>query len=318
MFRTSLILLGCCFLISSVHAGDKVENPVAVQGKPYENSHFLVVDSVLLHYRTWNDTLLHPKGKIVLIHGFTGSTFCWRKNVESLTREGYLVVAVDLPSFGYSERNPDLNQSNSNRALLVWKLLSKIDQDDPAHWDIAGHSMGGGIAEAMAIIYPGRTRSLTIVDGMVFRKSSNLTYTAAVAGNNRLINRLMVKMAENNILTYNTMRRLLKSAYGRPPDSSEVLGYLQPLLADGTAKAMFGVWTHAKEVVKMDSDSLQNTPVLIVWGSRDKWIGKGTGRRFHKSLPLSNMELIPGGGHIPMETHPAAFDRIFARFLNTR
>ncbi len=52
--------------------------------KPYVNSHFIRVDTILLHYRDWNGNLAHPKGKVLLIHGFIGSTYCWRMNVEAL------------------------------------------------------------------------------------------------------------------------------------------------------------------------------------------------------------------------------------------
>ncbi|MCK7539456.1 MAG: hypothetical protein MZV63_55395 [Marinilabiliales bacterium] len=48
---------------------------------------------------------------------------------------------MDLPSFGYSGRYPELNQSNSNRARLVW-MLKEIDGAGPAGWIVVGHSMG--------------------------------------------------------------------------------------------------------------------------------------------------------------------------------
>lgn len=303
------------FLVSSLTYGGRKDRVAPVPANPYDNSHFLRVDSVLLHYRTWNDDLPGPRGKIVLIHGFCGSTHCWRKNIEPLVAAGFRVVAVDLPSFGYSERNPSLNQSNSSRALLVWHLLDAIDGKDTTPWNVAGHSMGGGVAEAMALVEPTRTQTLTVVDGLVFMKSSNLTNTASAAAKNRLVNRFLVNMTENNVFTYKTLRRLLKSAYGRQPDSVEVMGYLTPLLIDGTAQAAFGVWTHSREVVSMDVKTMPTIPLLIIWGGKDNWIGKGKGRRLQKAVPGSDMEIIPGAGHIPIETHPDEFNAIFVPWL---
>jgi 2-hydroxy-6-oxonona-2,4-dienedioate hydrolase len=316
MLRTSIILLCFCVLTSwGAAKSGKKENHLQVPSKPYENSHFLTVDSVQLHYRIWNDTIARPRGKVIFVHGFSGSTFSWRKNIEPLVKAGFRIVAVDLPSFGYSGRYPDLNQSNSNRARLVWLLLQEIDGSDTAGWNVVGHSMGGGVAEAMAILEPGRTRSLTIVDGMIFMKSSNMTSTVSAAGRNKYVNHFMVEMAEKNVITYKRIDKLLKSAYGRVPDSTEVMGYLTPLLIEGTADAAFGIWTHSREIEKMDVETLSTLPVLIIWGSKDKWISKGKGKRFHKALPNSEFKIISGAGHIPMETHTLEFNKILVEFL---
>lgn len=316
MLRTSLVVLICWFLAVGGMAGVTIkENPGRTPSKPYENSHFLTVDSVLFHYRVWNDTLTRPRGKVILVHGFCGSSFSWRKNIEPLVRAGFRVITVDLPSFGYSGRYPELNQSNSNRARLVWMLLKEIDGADTAGWNVVGHSMGGGVAEAMAILEPARTRSLVIVDGMVFIKSSNLTNTASAAGRNKYVNHFMVDIAKKNVITYKRIDRLLKSAYGRAPDSTEVLGYLTPLLTEGTAEAAFGVWTHSHEIVKMDIGTLPRMPVLIIWIRKDPWIGKGKGERFHEAIPLSELKIIPGRGHIPMETHTEDFNKYLVEFL---
>ena len=316
MQRFLLVILLPVMLMPVTFAGSVRDGiPVPVPSKPYENSCFYITDSVMLHYRIWNDTLSHPRGKVILIHGFSGSTFCWRKNIQPLVDAGFLVVAVDLPSFGYSERDPELNQSNSNRARLLWQLLSSLDGGEFSSWNIAGHSMGGGVAEAMAILEPARTRSLTIVSGMVFQKSSNLINTMSFAGRNRHVKAFLVELTEKKAITFRSISRLLKSAYGRSPDSVEVMGYLTPLLMEGTAEAALGIFTRSEEVVRMEIDPLENIPVHILWGSKDKWIKIMVGKKFHEAVPGSEMEIIPGAGHILMETHPKEFNRLFVPWL---
>ncbi|HNW75825.1 MAG TPA: alpha/beta hydrolase [Bacteroidales bacterium] len=316
MQRFLSVILFSVMLMPVAYAGGIRDGiPVPVPSKPYENSCFYIAGPVMLHYRIWNDTLSHPRGKVILIHGFSGSTFCWRKNIKPLVDAGFLVVAVDLPSFGYSERDPELNQSNSNRARLLWQLLSALDGGEWSSWNIAGHSMGGGVAEAMAILEPARTRSLTIVSGMVFQKSSNLINTVSFAGRNRHVSKFLVELTEEKALTYKSMSRLLKSAYGRSPDSAEVMGYLTPLLIEGTAEAALGIFTRSDEVVRMNIDSLGTIPVHILWGSKDKWIKIGVGKKFHEAVRGSEMEIIPGAGHILIETHPEEFNRLFVPWL---
>ncbi len=286
-----------------------------IPAHPYPNSHFRTVDSVRIHYRTWNDSLSHPRGKVFLVHGFSGSTFCYRKNIETLVQAGFYVVAVDLPCFGYSQRDPQLNQSQSNRARMLWLLLDSLNPGDTTRWNIVGHSMGGGTVEAMAILQPGRTRSLTIIDGMVFSRNKNLTGAVGMVARDQRIHRILISYTQKNLITYNNMRRLLKSAYGRPPDSTEVMGYLEPLLIEGTADAIWGVWTHAQEPVHLDSETLARMDILVVWGGKDRWIRKSTGKTFIKDIPGAEMVIIQKAGHIPMETDPDIFNGLLVTFL---
>lgn len=62
----------------------------------FENSYFMQIDGVQLHYRTWQPPESNHCGNILFIHGLSGSTFSWRYVVDSLIEKGYSVVAVDL------------------------------------------------------------------------------------------------------------------------------------------------------------------------------------------------------------------------------
>ena len=284
--------------------------------KPYPNSHFLIVDSIQFHYRTWNESLVHPKGKVVLIHGFCGSTFCFRRNYDTLIRSGYRVVAVDLPGFGYSDRNAKINQSQSNRAKLIWGLLKQIDGDDTTKWNILGHSMGGGTAEAMALMDPRRTQSLTLVDGMVFLHNTELTGAFVTMSKTEPMKKILVSLTEKGYLTYHNMKSKLKGAYGFIPDSSIVMGYLQPLLIEGTAESVVNILANAKEIRSLHADGLKKIPVLVIWGKKDRTIYPRTGKKLKRAIPSIDLKIIPGAHHMPMETHTSVFNSYLVEFLN--
>jgi pimeloyl-ACP methyl ester carboxylesterase len=285
--------------------------------KPYRNSHFTKVDSVGFHYRLWNGNLESPKGKVILIHGFLGSTFCWRENYDTLARAGYKVLALDLPGFGYSERTTTVNQSQSNRARLIWDLLKAIDGQDTTRWNIVGHSMGGGAAEAMALMKPERTRTLTIVNGMVFLENDNIQGAFITLSRNKQYNRIFSSLVEKDVLTYGRVEKLLKKNYGFIPDSTVVNGYLTPLLIEGTAESVLSVFSNSKEIAELDVRTLTNTPVLVIWGRRDKTIGLSRGIKFVKNVPSSALVIIQHCRHAPMETNPAEFNGHLIRFLDS-
>jgi 2-hydroxy-6-oxonona-2,4-dienedioate hydrolase len=284
--------------------------------KPFRNSHFITVDSVRFHYRTWNDTLQKAKGKVVLIHGFIGSTFSWRENFDTLEKSGYKVFAIDLPGFGYSDRSLKVNQSQSNRARLLWDLLEQLDTGDSLKWNLIGHSMGGGTVEAMALMKPGRTNSLTIVDGMVFLKNENVQGAFVTISRNKQYNKAFSSLVEKNVFTYNMIERLFKKNYGYVPDSSIVNGYLTPLLIHGSAESVLSVFSNSKEIIDLDIKELEKLPVLVVWGGKDRTISLSRGKRFVRNVPSAELKIIPGEKHDPMETNPEEFNKLLIMFLN--
>jgi pimeloyl-ACP methyl ester carboxylesterase len=292
--------------------------PAAAQPpqKPYDNSHFAHPDSVMIHYRTWNADLPNPKGKVVLIHGFCGSTFCWRNSYDTLVHSGYLVVAVDLPGFGYSERSADLNQSQSYRARLIWDLLTEIDGSDTTKWNIVGHSMGGGAAEAVALTGPSRTRSLTIVAGMVFVNNRDVNSVIAGLTNSSLYKSLLVSYMEKSYLSFNNFRKELKSAYGYLPDTATVYEFLRPMSIEGSGETVVNLIANSKEIKPLNAEGLNDLNVMLIWGKRDKTIRIGAARKILRVAPNVELKVIPDACHIPMETNPGEFNPLLMEFLN--
>jgi pimeloyl-ACP methyl ester carboxylesterase len=284
--------------------------------KPYENSHFLKIDSATFHYRIYNEGIKNQKGKVLLVHGFCGSTFCWRKNIDALVNADYLVVAIDLPGFGYSDRNLHVNQSHSGRAHLIWALLGKIDQDDKRKWNIVGHSMGGGAVEAMALMNPDRVQTVTLVDGMVFIRNQNMEGTFITMSKMKGTNQILVSLAKHNIISYNSMERLMKKVYGRPLDSAEMKGYIDPLRIKGSAASVINIYANAHEIRHLHADGLLDLPVLVIWGKKDRTIYLHNAKKLKRNVPTIDLKIIPDAHHAPMETHPQQFNELLLDFLN--
>ncbi len=282
---------------------------------PFPNSKFDSIEGIMVHYRVWNEDAAQPKGKILFIHGFAGSTFCFRYLYDTLETLGYKVVAIDLPGAGYSDRTLEFNHSHSNRARFLWKFLSAVEPEDTIGWRIVGHSMGGGAAEAMTIMEPDRTYRLVLIAGTIFRKSNNTTGNIGFMFRQKKIKKFMVSYADKNILTYKRFSRMLKSAYKRKPDSTEVMGYLTPLEIEGSAASLINVYVNNKEIMKLDVRNLTEVPVLAIWGTKDTWVPLSTSRIYLGAFPDLELVKIKGAGHLPMETHLEEFLPPFLRFL---
>lgn len=287
--------------------------------KPYENSRFDTLDGISVHYRIWNEDLEEPAGKLLFVHGFAGSTFCFRYLYDTLASLGYQVVAVDIPGAGYSSRSLDFNQSHSHRASFLWELLNRLDRhgrDDRCKWILVGHSMGGGTAEAMAILRPEQTEKLILIAGTVFKRTSNLNHTATFMLRQKTMKKILVDYTNRNLITYKRFYKLLQSAYKRKPDSTEVMGYIAPLEIEGSAEALINIYINNREVEDLDVRTLENVPVYAIWGTRDSWVPLRSVRIYLGSFPVLALVKIKGAGHMPMETHLRQFIPPFLEFVD--
>ncbi len=281
--------------------------------KPFENSLFTKIEDVNIHYRFIKAN--QSKGNIVLVHGFSGSTFSWRKNTDFLSSQGYNVLLLDLPAFGYSDKKSGINHSPSNRAKLVWSLIEKLGYQNEK-WNIVGHSMGGGVVMAMAVLKPSETEKIILVDGGVFSNSQNNSVSAWFR-NILLAFPPMVRwievIADYNFYNEAYFKKLLGTAYSKEADEESVKGYLAPFLLEGTTNAIVESASNNKDVEPLDYESIK-TPIYLIWGSEDSWVPLERGESISEkyNAPLKIME---GAGHNPMETEPEIFNRELLLFL---
>jgi pimeloyl-ACP methyl ester carboxylesterase len=59
----------------------------------------------------------------------------------------------------------------------------------------------------------------------------------------------------------------------------------------------------------------EGTPVLIVWGERDRMIPAQHGEQAHQAIPGSRLEIFEGVGHLPQLEAPGRFVAVLERFL---
>ena len=282
---------------------------------PYAESQYREVDGLDLHYRIFTPDHT-PKGKLLFIHGLGGSTFSWRENMTFFQDEGYLVIAVDLPGFGYSSKASGINHSQARRSQMIWSLLDLVDEDldeltTNLQWTLLGHSMGGGTATAMAIDRPSDTKSLVLVDGAVFENqpssvSALLAYAPLARGVAVIFDRIL--------LSAKRIDSFLTSAYGRPATLEEIDGYLTPLKEPGTPKVALDLVKTSKNV-PVEGVQNNDVPILALWGQEDTWVPLSDAEKIQDLIPRTEIVSISGAYHCPMETHSELFNDELLMFL---
>jgi len=108
---------------------------------------------------------------VVIIHGYGAGLGFFYKNFEPLSRlPGWRLHALDLLGMGRSTRPAFRIHAKDHEgkireaedwfidALEEWRVKSKIDK-----FTLLGHSLGGYMATAYALKYPGRLKKLVLI-----------------------------------------------------------------------------------------------------------------------------------------------------------
>lgn len=281
----------------------------------YNNSSFINYEGINVHYRSFTPDTETIKGNIVMIHGFAGSTFSWRYTAEYFAKEGYRVLLIDMPGFGFSDKARKWNYSDTNKSELIKFVCNEIAPGEK--WTIAGHSMGGGTAIYAAALHPDFFDKLIVVAGAI-RKSANNSIWSKL-GKDLLKYPPLQRYADAIFYRYfNNEERftnLTSSAYGREASREEALGFMIPFTIKNSAAALIVMMAYSKAEKEIELENVK-TPTLIVWGEFDNWVPLSEGRLLEEIIANNTFVLIDNAGHCPMETHPEIFNENMANWLS--
>lgn len=316
--RTLGVLIIIFLIVSVVPYALPTSNPTEYSVRnPFNESNYEIVNDTTIHYRQWLPQSSELKGKILMIHGMGGSSYSWLLTVKPLVEQGYMVVAVDLPGFGYSDRRQGIDHSQKSRSNMMWQVIDNIDKrlkgdSNLLKWDLVGHSMGGGTVAAMISDHPEKIKAAIMVAGALFENNSSQYQTLLKYPPIRRwikVGLYMVAIQPKRIESF------LESAYGRMPTESEVEGYLVPLKQPGTSSIMIDLILTSKNE---PLEKLTNSDVYLtgIWGSEDTWVPVSEAERIRELIPDFEYRVIEGAAHCPMETHPDEFNRILADILD--
>ncbi|MGP3775392.1 alpha/beta fold hydrolase [Streptomyces sp. SDT5-1] len=237
------------------------------------------------------------------LHGAGSRADRFTPMMPSLVERGYHVFAIDFPGHGLAEKRAELDYTGVGFAAVVEGVLSTLGLTGVT---LVGTSLGGHIAAWVANERTDLVKSLVLIGSVgvnhfpeKFQTPIDTVADGSVDGVRRKLGFLV---SDETMLTDAWIRE--ESMINTSTGAREALRKVARYLNEGV--------NGERQDARLN-ETRPGLPVLLVWGSADKWTPLEMGREAQKNLPGSVLEVMDGCGHAPYFEDPEGFVDILTR-----
>jgi 3-oxoadipate enol-lactonase len=249
---------------------------------------------------------------LLLVHGFTGAKEDFTPWLDRLADAGWHAVAPDLRGHGASSK-PAADAAYSFE-ILADDMLRLADALGWEQFVLLGHSMGGMVAQFMALKAVARTDALILMDtshGPLDNLDPDLIQAAVAIVRARGMDGLAQVMAERDGPLETPAHRRL---------AAEQPGYaeFEDRKFRATSPALYAAMVSEFITTADRLDSLrglpESLPVFVIVGEQDQPF-LGPSQRMAAAVGRGALAIIPNAGHCPQFENPDAWWDALAGFL---
>jgi pimeloyl-ACP methyl ester carboxylesterase len=284
------------------------------------DEHFADVgNGITLCYETFGDPTAPP---VLLVMGLGTQMIAWHTDFcEDLAGRGFFVIRFDNRDVGRStrldgahvpgltelalRRIPNPAYKLADMALDTVGLMNALGLDS-AH--VVGVSMGGMIAQTVAVRHPSRTRSLTSImsntgarfTGQPALKTYPVLFSQAPTDRDGFIERGLKMWTMIGSPGFERdeieLRAMIELSFDRGANPAGTARQLGAIVASGDRR---------RELRAV------RAPTLVIHGDADKLVSPSGGRATAKAISGARLITIPGMGHdLPHAAWPQILDAI--------
>lgn len=239
---------------------------------------------------------------LVLIHGWGMHGGVWQPIAKRLA-QNYMLYIVDLPGMGYSRTIEPYELDN---------LVEEVAEVIPGVSDILGWSLGGLVAQRIAMMHPSRIRRLVLV-GSTPCFINQLDWQAGIPadyftdfarGVDNDYKRAMIKFLTLQCMKAKNARNTIKQLRQ---------GFeLKPAPTQTTLKQALQVLIQTD--LREEAANIKK-PTLLIHGDRDTLAPVQAAHWMMQHLPKGFLRVISGAAHAPFLSHSEQFVEAIDQFF---
>ena len=248
---------------------------------------------------------------LIFLHGFGANKDNWNRIAKHLTNQ-YHVIAIDLPGFGDSFRNIELDHDVSPQVKRLDELIEVLNLTS---FHIAGNSMGGYIAGNYAATYPEKIVSLWLINPLGVASSKQSEMFDLIGKQHRPMVLARDKIEYSDLISF---------VFHQPPLTVK---FFVDVLAKQAHRDFL-----LHEKIFQDIHHLSNfrvnfsepldikltnfkKPVLVTWGRQDRVLHSQGAEQLWLVVPQAKTKLMESIGHLPMIEAPKVTANQFKSFI---
>jgi len=234
---------------------------------------------------------------LILIHSVGQSIYTWRRLFAKLS-ESYRVIAIDLPGHGFSDRPVQFSYGIADYADMLRRVMDAL-RIQSAHF--LAFSMGCAYVLQLARMSPERMgRIIALTPGGV---------TAEMPSTVRMMESSVFGPIASRLYGIRAVEKMLGECFFDLTNiTPDVVNEYYRTVADPDARRAI-----RRTLQKYDEDGLFTelraieTPVLILWGSEDKWHPSELQELYHSALKNAGYVIVRNTGHL---LHEEKYDKV--------
>ena len=240
-----------------------------------------------VHY--WTGRVKQPvEGRgLLLLHGAGGNGLGWFMQKQALGSRTFC-CAPDLPGHGRSTGKPPATIDE-----YVPYVLGLMDHLKIEKASLVGHSMGGAVAQTLALDHPDRVEKLVLIGTGACLPVSDRLFDV-LEGDEEEALRFLIDLVFTQTAPQEFVRNVMDQMdFASAPD-------------DFAACRTFDVSGRLASL---------SIPVAVLVGEQDRMTPVEVGRTLAESIPGAALHVIEGAAHLPMLERAGAVNAIILEFL---
>jgi pimeloyl-ACP methyl ester carboxylesterase len=269
---------------------------------------------------------------LLLLHGIGSWSYNWRSCLAPLA-ERFQVICVDAKGYGFSQASP-LPDRIGHQVIELKRIIQALS---PTPVCIAGESLGGLTALALAQAEPGLVQQLVVINVPIFPRRlpswgmRSLAYLPLpliqIVDRSQLIRPFAPLIRQ---ITRRMRREVVVDPAEITPEEIHWLTYpylhfpgqLTQFATDLKLAAQEIDRLHRQQpnwITQIQQQLPQVTcPTLVLWADQDRWFPPEDGRLLKDRLPHAQFQLLSHCGHVASSHRPEAVSTAILAFLTAQ